>query len=143
MWALIVYSDTTPTRFMLALAATYWTVFLCLPGETMGRPVYVYMASVARGLFPFGDPDLTWAAFWAVHATGMWWRTFSSVPRPAMALAINSLGVLLFTTACIAITMTLTFPFPAAVAPDVVLAMASCWVLVRTSINSDSGWRVD
>lgn len=138
IWALIAYSDTTPTRFMLALAATAWAVLLLAPGDTMTRPVYRYMADLAGS-----DAELKWAALWVLHATGMWWRTFSTVPRPRIALAINSLGLGLFGGAAISIYATLTYPIPAAVAPDVVLALAALWVLARTGINGETGWRVD
>lgn len=135
VWSLIAYSDTTPTRFMLAIAATCWSVLLAWPGNTFERPVYFWMSQIG--------PEWSWALFWAIHAAGMWWRTFATTPRPRFALAINSLGVLLFTGAAVSIFLTLTYPLPAAIAADVVFAMASFWVLVRTHVNSEHGWRID
>lgn len=134
-WSLIAYSDTTPTRFMLALAATFWAILLYLPGETFGRPVYRYMALVAS--------EETWASFWALHAIGMWWRIFSAVDRPRLALAIHMLGAMLFTAAAVSIYLSRLYPIPAGIAPDVVLALAAGWVLVRTQVHSEKGWRRD
>jgi cytochrome c oxidase assembly factor CtaG len=87
--------------------------------------------------------ELKWACLWTVHAVGMWWRVVANRPRPYMAFCINSLGVLLFSGAAYSIFFTLTFPLPAAIAPDVVLALAAFWVMVRTSVNSEQGWRGD
>lgn len=135
VWSLILYSDTTPTRFMLAIAATFWCVLLAYPGHTFDRPVYLYMSRVA--------PEWMWSVVWGFHAVGMWWRTFSSVQHPVAALIINSLGVMLFTMAAISIFLTLTLPVPAAIAADLVFAVASFWVLIRTHINNGDGWRID
>ena len=138
LWSLIAYSDTTPTRFMLALTASTWAFLLAWPGDTFDRPVYRYMLAIA------GDhAEIKWCVLWAIHATGMWWRIFSGRPRPYWALAIHSLGVILFSCAAIAIFLTLTHPLPAAAAPDFIMAIASFWVLVRTHINSEPGWRND
>lgn len=138
LWSLIAYSDTTPTRFMIALAATCWALLLLYPGDTFDRPVYRYMREVV------GDyAEAKWCIAWAIHASGMWWRVFSSTPRPRWSLAIHTLGVLLFTSSSISIFLTLTSPLPAAIAPDIVLSLAAFWVLVRTHINSERGWRND
>lgn len=142
LWSLIAYSDTTPTRFMLAMSASFWSIFLFLPGDTMTRPVYRYMADLASWLGA-DNPEMAWASLWAIHAAGMWWRVFSSRPRPIAAFCINSLGVLLFSGAAFSIYRTLTYPVPAAIAPDLVLAAAAFWVLVRTHVNSERGWRND
>jgi hypothetical protein len=137
-WSLVAYSDTTPTRFMLALAATGWALLLIWPGDTFERPVYRFMKMIG------GDnAEAKWCIAWAAHAGGMWWRIFSSVPRPGWALAVHTLGVILFTSSAISIFLTLTYPLPAAVAPDFVLALAAFWVLVRTHVNNERGWRND
>lgn len=138
LWSLVAYSDTTPTRFMLAFAASLWAMLLYLPGDTFSRPVYRLMAELAGE-----NAELKWAALWTVHAVGMWWRVVAKKPRPYIAFCINSLGVLLFSGAAYSIFFTLTFPLPAAIAPDIVLALAAFWVMVRTSVNSEQGWRGD
>lgn len=138
LWALIAYSDTTPVRFMLAMAATLWAFFLFLPGNTFDRPVYRYMVVVAGE-----DAELKWGLLWSLHACVMWWRIFATDYRPVTSLLINILGVILFTSSTIAILVTMTYPFPAAIATEMSCAFASAWVLVRTHINSEKGWRRD
>lgn len=137
-WALIAYSDTTPVRFLLAMAASLWAIFLYFPGDTFQRPVYRYMIAMA------GDyAEFKWSILWTLHACGMWWRIFATDYRPIASLVINILGVVLFTSSALAILLTLTYPFPAAIATEVSCAFASAWVLVRTHINSEKGWRRD
>lgn len=138
LWALIAYSDTTPTRFMLALSASAWAIMLAWPGNTFERPAYRYMADLG-GQYA----EAKWCLLWALHATGMWWRLFTATPRPMWSLIIHSLGLLLFSTSAIAIFLTLTYPIPAAIASDIAMALAAAWVLVRTHINSEPGWRND
>jgi len=138
LWSLIAHSDTTPTRFMLAITASMWAILLAWPGDTSERPTYAYMVSIAGN-----HAELKWCTLWALHAGGMWWRIFSSTPSASWALAIHTLGLALFSSAAIGVAMTITPPVPAATAPDFVLALAAFWVLVRTHINSERGWRDD
>lgn len=137
LWSLIAYSDTTPTRFMLALAATLWAIGLMWPGDSLERPGYLYMRWIV------GDnAEFKWGLFWTLHAVGMWWRIFSSTKRLWWATAIHFLGVVLFCSSTIAIFAALTFPLPVATLGwGTVLALASIWVMLRTHINSEPGWR--
>lgn len=137
-WALVIYSDTTPTRFALTCTASLWASFLWLPGDSFERPIYQYMVAIA------GDAaEMKWAALWTVYAIGIGWRTFASRPRPKLALVINCVGTMLFTASAIAMLEVKLLPAPAAIAADLIMAMASLWVLFRTAINSDTGWRAD
>jgi hypothetical protein len=135
LWSLVAYSNTTPTRFMLALAATCWAILLAWPGDTFQRPVYFYMSRLA--------PEWAWMVLWGIHAAGMWWRCLAESSSPKAALAVNVLGVFLFAGSAAMIFLTLTYPLPAAIATDIVLAMAAIWVLIRTHVNSDDGWKGD
>lgn len=138
LWSLVAYSDTTPTRFLLALAGAAWALFLFAPGDTFTRPVYRYMAIVA------GDnAEAKWAVLWALYSIGMFCRVFSSTQRPRLSLAIHVLGMLLYWGTTVSIYFTLTFPLPAALATDIILSVAAGWVLVRTGVNSEGGWRRD
>lgn len=135
LWSLIAYSDTTPTRFMLAGAGMMWGFFLFLPGATFDRPVYRYMAMLAG--------ETHWAALWLTYSLLMWWRIFSASNAHLWSLVINILGAMLYTTTSVSIYLTLTYPFPAAIATELILALAAGWVLVRTNINPEGGWRRD
>lgn len=135
---MVAHSDTTPTRFMLALCATIWALMLLAPGDTFDRPVYRYMAQVAGN-----HAEEKWTALFSLYAAGLYWRIFSSVSRPKWAFAIHTLGVVLFTSSAVAIMLTRADPLPAAVSSDFVVAMAAFWVLVRTQVNQRDGWRND
>lgn len=136
IWSLIAYSDTTPTRAMLAMAALLWAVMLAYPGDTFTRPVYRYMAEVAGT-----NAELKWTIAWAIYGALLMVTIFSSKPRPWWALVVNSMGVMLTSSSVISVFLTLTTPLPASIAPDIVMAAAAAWVLVRTHVNSEEGWR--
>jgi hypothetical protein len=138
LWSLVAYSDTTPTRFMLAWISVFWAVMLAWPGDTLSRPVYIYLAEVAGE-----HGDLRLAAAWSIAAAGMFWRVFAANERPWTALILNSYHFMLYAATLTAIFMSRPFPLPAAIAGDIVCLMASAWVLVRTHINSEAGWRRD
>ena len=137
-WSLIAYSDTTPTRFMLALTATIIVLFLSEPGDTFTRPIYYHLQEIAGQ-----HAEVKWAVVWSVYAVGMWWRTFSSKPSLYWALLFNSLGLALFGSTAIAILVSRVYPLPMAVTPFLVMTLSAFWVLVRTHINSEHGWRID
>lgn len=139
LFQLIAYSDTTPTRFFLAFTATMWCLTLMLPGETLDRPVY-YVMSV---IFGTNHAEEKWALMWGVLAVGLWWRTFSSAPAPRFALLINYLSVFLFSISTYSVLAARMFPFPSMIVPGFACIVASIWVLVRTHINSERGWRID
>lgn len=135
LWSLVAYSDTTPTRFLLALSGTLWGIFLLLPGDTFDRPVYAYMHMLAN--------ENIWALIWLTYSMGMWWRLFSSTNQPKWSLFFHILGAMLYSTTSVSIYLTLITPFPAAISTELALAIAAGWVLVRTNINSEGGWRRD
>ena len=138
IWALVAYSDTTPTRFTLATAASFWAFMLLFPGDSMSRPAFRYLS---ESLGSYADEKLGGA--WGVLAIGMWWRLLSGSPRPRAALAINIYGAMLFSTMPVAVILDHIYPAPAGLAPAFALACASYWVAVRTNIYSAKGWRSD
>lgn len=139
LWEFIAYSDTTPTKGLLALTATFWAALLLLPGDSLNRPVYFYLALVA------GDhPDEKWAAAWLLYALPMWWRVFSAPRRHVwFAMVLNIYGLGLFATIPVCFFMQRLYPFPVGSGPYVALALAAAWVLVRTNNNPFRGWRGD
>lgn len=140
LFQLVAYSDTTPTRFFLALTATMWCVTLALPGDTFLYPVYYAMVAVALGS---AHAERVWSGLWGILAVGMWWRTFSSTPAPRAAIAINVLSVGLFSVSTYSVFAHRLWPFPAMMVPGLACVVASAWVLVRTHVNSEDGWRID
>lgn len=138
LWSLIAFSDTTPTRFLLGLCATSWAGGLLLPGQSLDREAYHYFAAMLGA-----HADQKFAAVWAVYAALTFWRIFSPVPRPAIALAINIAGAMLFASVPLEVYVVRSYPFPIGIAPHIVVAWAAAWVAVRTNINPARGWRAD
>lgn len=137
LWELISVSDTTPTKFLLATSATLWCALLLLPGDSLQRPIYFYLAQLA------GErPDEKWAFTWGIFAACEWWNTFTS-GHPRRSLFVNAFGMVLYCSIPMAILMQRSYPFPIGAAPYVAIAMASIWVTVRTDINPRKGWRGD
>jgi len=132
---LVLRSDTTPTRFFLGIAGAMWSAGLLMPGDTMERPVYRYMADLA--------PEIVWATAWAAYSYAMFWRVFSDDHRWRVALLINSLGLALWGYTSFSIFATLTYPYPAGTAPDFACLGAALWVFARTHIFPLGGWRGD
>lgn len=139
LFQLIAYSDTTPTRFFLAFAATLWALTLLFPGSTLDRPVY-YTMSVVLGT---DHAEEKWVVLWGVLAIGLWWRIFSSTPAPRCAVLINYLSVIMYSVSTYSAIATIPYPFPSMIAPGLACVVASIWVLVRTHVNSEDGWRID
>lgn len=138
IWSLFAYSDTTPTRGSLALAASVWVVILILPGNTFSAPAYSYIREV------FGsNAETVWAVMWMLYALLMWWRLFSSSGGAVIGIAVNAFGCALFWTVLASLFLARIDPVPGALAPNAALALAAAWVLVRTNINSEAGWRRD
>lgn len=135
LWSLIAYSDTTPTRFSLAMSSAVWAVMLFLPGDTFERPVYRYMALLG--------PEWLWGFLWALYSVLMFWRVFSSTKRSRWAIVTNILGMMLYWCTTVAVYLTLTYPVPAALAVDIVMSLCAAWVLIRTNVNPEGGWRRD
>lgn len=137
--SLILYSDTTPTRFFLAMVTTLWAAGLLVPGDTFDRKVYFYMKLIVGE----ENAEMKWAFLWTVLSVAQWWRIFTSVSRPYVALAINSFSLAMFSACCFSIIFSQMRPFPAAMAPDMACMMAALWILIRTGVKSESGWRND
>lgn len=132
---LLLHSDTTPTRFGLALAALFWMIGLLLPGNTVDRPVYRNMAMVA--------PDLVWALLWSVYSAAMFWRVFTVRTGSVWPFVINAYGLALWGFTSFSIAFALTVPYPAGTAPDFACLAAAFWVFVRTHVFPRGGWRAD
>jgi hypothetical protein len=132
---LVIYTDTTGVRFLLAITALSWALFLIWPSDTFQRPVYSIMAFIA--------PQEYWAACFAAYGFSALWRVLSEIPRHYCALAINIIGVSLYGGVAMSVWFAMPYPIPAAIAPDLMLALASFWLLMRSGLNSLPGWRND
>jgi hypothetical protein len=131
--SLVLDSDTTVPRVLLAGIALIWAIGLALPGDTFDRPVYRYMAMIAS--------EQAWAICWSVYGVALLYRTFSERNAFKTDLALNFFGLIIYSTTLASIIATRIWPFPAGVGPDVGCAMLAFWVFTRTHVNSLGGWR--
>lgn len=137
LWWLIAYSDTTQTRFFLAVAATLWALALALPGDSFSRPTFAYMQAIA--------PECVWMAGFALYSGIGFWRVFATRAVPCVAFLANVYGLCVFSAVafCVVTVGGQDHPFPAGGAAHCAVALAAAWVLVRTNVNSPQGWRHD
>jgi hypothetical protein len=127
---LILCSDTRPTKFALFLGALFWAIGLMLPGDTMTRPSFIYMGTLAS--------ENVWCSLWSVYAVGMLFYTFRRVPN-AFAYMLNALGLALWSIYSLAILVQIPWPWPAGLAADGAMFFAAFWLMIRT--GGDGGDR--
>lgn len=125
IWALIANGDTRPTKFTLGCGALSWAIGLALPGDTLVRPVYHYMAEFAS--------EAVWMVLWLMAAIGYFTSTFVSAIPVWCRLISNLLGMTLYTATVLCIFASRTYPFPASIGPDMVIALAALWLFTRSS----------
>ena len=119
---LFMHSDLEALRFFVAASSLLWGVMLALPGTTFDRQTYELMAAVA--------PELAWAVAHFLHAGAAIWALLSGRNGKIWFIASPVLGCLIWTTSAIAMLFSV-WPVPAAIAPHIVGAAASWWLLVR------------
>jgi hypothetical protein len=119
---------------MVFLCALLWAVGLWLPGDTMARPSFAYMGSIAR--------EWTWAVLWTVYAVGMFGHTFCRMP-PWSSYTVNAIGLALWSIYLVAIFVAVPWPWPAGLADPLAILLASFWLLVRTGADNTGDRRGD
>lgn len=135
---LALRDDTTQTRFFLGLVAWLWVGALLVPGDSFSRPTFAYMSSIA------GDyAELKWTIAFALYGFFDLWLVFYYVHAKYVSVIINTCGVLLYSSIAFAVATLSGEPFPAGVAAHAGIALAAVWVLIRTGVNSPTGWRHD
>lgn len=131
---LVWRSDTTATRFSLALCAAMLAISSWTGGTDCQYIGCVYLELVA--------PWRWWATGWLIYAVLMGWRVFEGRNRPRIAIVVNILGALLFCASAIVLVAS-RWPFTTLSAASVTLAAASLWIVMRTAINQGDGFRGD
>lgn len=134
LWVLLWESDMTPVKAIMCACA--WLLALG-SFASAGNCHYVacdYMEQVL--------PWYAWSLVWAAYASVKTWRILDGQHRPFMALGINGVGAFLFGGIATATTIA-RWPYVWLSAFEIVVAIASTWVLVRTTINPGHGFRGD
>ncbi len=135
LWYVVARSNTIQTRMLLFITATLWASALALPGDSFARPTFAYMARIAS--------EDCWIAAFSLYAVVSFLRMFSDWNAPAWAFIINVLGATLFCTVAFSVVTLPGQNFPAGSAAHCAIALASIWVLIRTHVNSPTGWQHD
>lgn len=121
-------SDLLAIRFMLATGSLLWGAMLLWPGDTFTRPMF----SVVRQVMP----EIFWAVLFLISgAAGMYSLFYGNVKR-SLVWFDSLLGCFLWSSITIGMFMS-AFTIgnnatpPAAIAPSVIMALASWWILIR------------
>lgn len=120
----LLFGDTLPTRFTLALAAAIWTVILAAPGDNLVGTPYGRMLWIA--------PENVWTALFALYGASMWYWIVHSGQRPRAELVVHTFGVLLFSTTATAAILN-GDGFLGYAAPQLTLAASALWVFARSA----------
>lgn len=136
-------ADMISARFMLAMGALLWGLFLFWPGDLFpteaqiitrtGRSTYALMAQMA--------PEWLWASAFTLHGSFLLLSIFYRVP-PAAALLDAFNGCALWAAATIScylahFTSWATYQPPAAMGADAAMVLGSFWWLVRVWADRD------
>lgn len=131
---LIWRSDTQPTRFSLAFSAILLSVSSWTGGTDCAYIGCVYLELIA--------PWQWWATAWAVYGALAAWRVLEAESRTKIAWVVNAVGVWLFSSSAIVLTLA-RWPFTSLSVASVTLALGAMWVFVRTGTNPPVGYRGD
>lgn len=130
-------SDLEATRFNLAIGSILWAVFLFWPGDlfTPTRTTYLIMGEIA--------PEQCWAMAFLLQGLVMMYSLLWGYKSSIYFVADALLGCVLWTASTAACFMShyqslATYQPPAAMAYELVGAIASWWVLVRYSLENKS-----
>lgn len=129
LWRTLRYSSAMPIRWMLAICALLWAVFmLTSPAAMAGDPVYQAMFRMM--------PREAWAAAFGVDGVLLLWRIVDVHPRIGATRLINSATVGLWSVfLCLTTKVYGSLPPDAADAFGILLA--AMWATLRTDLTLD------
>jgi hypothetical protein len=119
---LLFVSSTETMRVHIALGSLLWGILLLTPGDTFDRPTYTYMAMIG--------PELAWAVAHLVHGGASMLSVLTGRRGFVVCVLDPVLGCVLWTSSAIAMLIAV-YPLPAAIAPHLMGAAVSWWMLVR------------
>lgn len=124
-WASFWNLDPTPTRTFLGLTSLLWVVMLLWNGATLDKQIYYHMGEIANGY--------VWAAAFFAHSIGMLTAGLNIYNQAKWTqTAFAFLGVVLYFSCSVSMLISI-YPPPAVIAAEIVMAIASFWVLCRTN----------
>lgn len=126
IYALLIKSDPTPTKFTLCVAAIITAVGFYVDTGHCSYAACAWLNAIM--------PWYWWAALWTAYAVVKLWRIFDTTYRPHVALVINAVGVVIYSGAAVG-AMVARWPNVYLSAFGITLALASIWVFARTAVN--------
>lgn len=127
---MLFVSSVEPLRLTIGLGSLLWAALLFAPGDTFTRPVYRYMALIG--------PETAWAIAHLIHGVTAIYSMLTGAKGRLVWLADPILGCAVWTASAVAMIAAVS-PLPAAVAPHVVSALVSWWLLVRYQGDTRDG----
>lgn len=131
---LVMEADTQPTRFWLAFTGILLGVASWHDGGHCEYAGCVYLFYVTSWFW--------WAGAWTAYGLLAMWRVFDGVERRRTAMMVNLLGVFLYLTAGIALTVA-RWPILILSATAFMFALMAFWVVGRTGVNQGKGHKGD
>ncbi|MFL9668982.1 hypothetical protein WIX39_018680 [Variovorax sp. AB1(2024)] len=127
-------ADTITVRLLLAGASFFYAVLLVWPASAgepalFDRPAYALMALVPGG-------EWTWATAFLLHWAGVHWRAIDPVERVPWGLAVNILGLVIWSYSTAALNISLGRILPGT-ALEWTMVAASAWALYRTGLRRE------
>lgn len=119
---LFLTASTDTVNLFLCVSSLLWAALLLWPGHTFDRPTYSMMGQLA--------PEVAWGIAHLIHSLAGLYALFLGRNNRTLFALDPVLGCFLWTTSAIAMCLSV-YPPPAAIAPHIIGAFASWWLLVR------------
>lgn len=125
--------DTRPATICVILSGYLWGGLLLMPGDTIERPTYRIMKAVIPS-------DEMWAAVFLAVATAQLVRLFAVTTSRSrwVDFGIKTTACGLYSFTALACLLSIS-PVPAAMADNVVIALAAWWDLSRWEVVRGCG----
>lgn len=125
---IILGSDTTTIRILLANASLVWAIMLMTQPQMLYYPMFDIMRVI-------GGSQL-WAAAFFFHFIGVYWRAYDTHPKQNSCVLINAYGFFLWFFTTVATNYYAGFMNPGT-ALELVICGASAWALYKTGSLTD------
>lgn len=120
---IVLGSDTTTIRILLANASLVWAVMLITQPQMLYYPMFDIMRVIGGSEF--------WTAAFFFHFIGVYWRAYDTHPKLNSCMWINAYGFLLWFFTTVATNYYAGFLNPGT-ALELVICGAAAWALYKT-----------
>ena len=134
--SVVIESEAVSTKVTLLIFAALQSLSFWWPPRSEDCPMLA--CSGLEAIMPWK----WWGTCWAVYAVAQGWRILDGVHRQGWAMVVNGFGVFMFGMVAYVVTAA-RWPYLTLSIPQIVLALAAIWVMMRTAINPGKGFRGD